>query len=209
LIGLSAAFRRWRPERRNDGGGGQRQVRRAGMEVGWTVQGHVQRSVGCRDRFLGSDPASASLLTAEARIVHELNRWQSDSGIVRAEHRHGTAGIAPSARAMMHPVHVLRLAHVLMTRDAAALSTAATFSFANGCTRPIASPQGGPSARSRSAAKGIGRFRPPPRSGRAMRREAGGGHGRLPPACPATSAACEPVRASLAAGCPKAAKPEH
>src|SRR5271166_3262854 len=102
------------------------------MEVGWTVQGHVQRSVGCRDRFLGSDPASASLLTAEARIVRELNRWQSDSGIVRAEHRHGTAGIAPSACAMMHPVHVLRLAHVLMTREAAALSTAARLSLAAG-----------------------------------------------------------------------------
>ena len=40
----------------------------------------------------------------------------------------------------MHPVHVLRLAHVPMTRDAAALSTAATFSFALGFNAPDCKP---------------------------------------------------------------------
>jgi hypothetical protein len=140
------------------------------------------------------------LWSAEARIVGELNRLSID--FVRAARRRGAGGMTPGACAMMHPVHVLRVAHVLMTREAAALVTAAI-----ACCSRLRAPDAGRQGRSRDSGllrKGIGRFRPP-RSGSAMRREAGGGHG-VRSHFPAASAASEPVRASLGGRMPEGGK---
>lgn len=140
-------------------------------------------------------------MTAEARIVGERNSLWIDSAIVRAERRHGAGEIAPGASAMMHPVHVLRLAHILMTCEAAPLSTAA---IARLLTASRAQMRARPCARSGSAAKG---HRPVPPAPVGVRHAArsGWGHG-----CrshfPQDSVGSEPVRASLGGRMPEGGK---
>jgi hypothetical protein len=59
-------------------------------------------------------------LTRHAGIVGELNWLSIEPGVCCAEHRHGASGMAPSGCAMLHPLRVLRLAHIPLTREAAA-----------------------------------------------------------------------------------------
>ena len=59
--------------------------------------------------------------------------------------------MTPGACAMMHPVHVLRVAHVLMTREAAALVTAAI-----ACCSRLRAPDAGRQGRHHPAAAAAG-----------------------------------------------------